>query len=259
MVAFQGRLLVGIGRILRIYDLGKKVLLKKCESKPLPVGVARLAVHGDRVFAGDVAESVYFLKYNRQSNALRIFAEDEVPRYIASMCALDYDTVAFGDKFGNFVVLRVPEDVDDSVEDSVSRRGVWEVVNTAKAKLECHFYVRAVITSLVKTNLSPGGKEVLLASTVQGGLYAFIPSTYKAEYEFFEQLQMLVLKEYRNPCGREHRAFRSYYQPTRNVLDGDMCEHFSLLPFDVQTAIASDLGRNALEISRKLEELRSIL
>ena len=30
---FQGRLLVGVGNLLRIYELGKKRLLKKCENK----------------------------------------------------------------------------------------------------------------------------------------------------------------------------------------------------------------------------------
>lgn len=31
--AFQGRVLIGVGRLLRIYDLGKKKLLRKCENK----------------------------------------------------------------------------------------------------------------------------------------------------------------------------------------------------------------------------------
>jgi len=31
--AFQGRVLVGIGKMLRLYDLGKKKLLRKCENK----------------------------------------------------------------------------------------------------------------------------------------------------------------------------------------------------------------------------------
>ena len=30
---FQGRILVGVGKYLRIYDLGKKKLLRKCENK----------------------------------------------------------------------------------------------------------------------------------------------------------------------------------------------------------------------------------
>jgi hypothetical protein len=29
----QGRVVVGVGRFLRIYDLGKKKLLRKCENK----------------------------------------------------------------------------------------------------------------------------------------------------------------------------------------------------------------------------------
>lgn len=30
---FQGRVLIGVGKFLRIYDLGKKKLLRKCENK----------------------------------------------------------------------------------------------------------------------------------------------------------------------------------------------------------------------------------
>lgn len=31
--AYSGRVLIGVGRLLRIYDLGKKKLLRKCENK----------------------------------------------------------------------------------------------------------------------------------------------------------------------------------------------------------------------------------
>lgn len=33
LCAYQGKLLVGVGRMLRLYDLGKKKLLRKCENK----------------------------------------------------------------------------------------------------------------------------------------------------------------------------------------------------------------------------------
>ena len=33
IASFQGRVLIGIGKYLRIYDLGKKKLLRKCENK----------------------------------------------------------------------------------------------------------------------------------------------------------------------------------------------------------------------------------
>lgn len=33
LMAFQGRLVAGVGRALRIYDMGKKKLLRKTENK----------------------------------------------------------------------------------------------------------------------------------------------------------------------------------------------------------------------------------
>ena len=33
IVPFQGRVLIGVGHSLRIYDLGKKKLLRKCDNK----------------------------------------------------------------------------------------------------------------------------------------------------------------------------------------------------------------------------------
>ena len=30
---YQGRVVIGVGRLLRVYDLGKKKLLRKCENK----------------------------------------------------------------------------------------------------------------------------------------------------------------------------------------------------------------------------------
>jgi splicing factor 3B subunit 3 len=54
LVAFKGRLLAGVGPVLRLYELGKKKLLRKCEYKQLPQHVAQLTVLGSRIFVGDV-------------------------------------------------------------------------------------------------------------------------------------------------------------------------------------------------------------
>lgn len=45
---FQGRLLVGIGRTLRLYEMGKRQLLRKCELRGLPTFVKTLQTAGDR-------------------------------------------------------------------------------------------------------------------------------------------------------------------------------------------------------------------
>ena len=36
MASFQGKILIGVGKLLRLYDLGKKKLLRKSENKVLP-------------------------------------------------------------------------------------------------------------------------------------------------------------------------------------------------------------------------------
>lgn len=78
MVNFHNKLLVGIGKCLRLYSFGKKKLLKKLENKGLPNTIVKLQVSGDRIFVGDVSQSVSIVKYRESS--LTIFADDTLPR-----------------------------------------------------------------------------------------------------------------------------------------------------------------------------------
>jgi splicing factor 3B subunit 3 len=49
-------------------------------------------------------------------------------------------------------------------------------------------------------------------------------------------------------CGREHLAYRSYYFPVRQVIDGDMCEMFNSLDPAKQKTIAEELDRTPSEV-----------
>jgi len=48
MAHFQGRLLVGIGKSLKLYEMGKRQLLRKSELRGLPTYVKTLQTAGDR-------------------------------------------------------------------------------------------------------------------------------------------------------------------------------------------------------------------
>jgi splicing factor 3B subunit 3 len=50
MCAFQDKLLVGMGSVLRLYDLGKKKLLRKCELRSIPTMITTLHSLGDRIY-----------------------------------------------------------------------------------------------------------------------------------------------------------------------------------------------------------------
>lgn len=82
MCEYQGRLLVGIGRHLRLYDMGKKKLLKKCENKSFPSCIVKLQTYGDRIYVGDISQSVVFVKYRANENVFAVFADDSLPRYV---------------------------------------------------------------------------------------------------------------------------------------------------------------------------------
>ena len=263
MCEFQGKLLVGIGKSLRLYELGKKKLLRKCENKLFPSMIVKLTCLGDRIYVGDMAESVHFAKYKRLENALVIYADDTLPRFTTAIACIDYDSVAGADKFGNFFALRLPDNTNDDVENPSGVRLLWDqgLLNGAptKAELICHYHLGEAITSMQKCSLFPLKEETLIAVTVTGGIFAFVPFSSKEDINFYQHLEMFLRQETPNLCQRDHLSYRSYFHPVKDVIDGDLCERFSALPPAKQQELSSDIDRTPTEIMKKLEDTRSIL
>jgi splicing factor 3B subunit 3 len=259
MIQFNGRLLAGIGKKLRLYDLGLKQLLIKCESLDFPSTIARLDTHGNRVFIGDMSESVLIAKYKRVENTFIIFAEDYVPRWINSLCALDHHSVACSDKFGNVFVLRVAEHVDDDVDPVAGTRALWDTNGRAKLQQECHYYIGDMVTSIKKVQFIVGCSEVLVAATVSGELHVLMPITSKGDLDFFSSLEKYMQANYKPLCGRVHMSYRSYYQPVRHTIDGDYCEQFIQLSYNQKLQFAEEQGRSVPEVIKKLQESREFM
>lgn len=259
---FQGKLLAGVGKILRVYDLGKKKLLRKCENKHIPNRVVNIQTMGQRIYCSDVQESVFFVRYKRAENQLIIFADDTHPRWITATTLLDYDTIATADKFGNVSILRLPHSVSDDVdEDPTGTKSLWDrgLLSGASQKSEniCTFHVGEIIMSLQKATLIPGGSESLIYATLSGTVGALVPFTSREDYDFFQHLEMHMRNEHPPLCGRDHLSYRSAYYPVKNVMDGDLCEQFTSIDPAKQKNIAADLGRTTNEVSKKLEDIRT--
>merc|ERR1740124_379729 len=127
VASFQGRLLVGVGRILRIYDIGKKKLLRKCENKKISTFITSIDSIGFRIIVHDIQDSFHFLKYKRKDNQLVLFADDVNTRFLTCGCLMDYDTMAGADKFGNIFFVRLPPDVKDDIEeDPTGVKALWD-------------------------------------------------------------------------------------------------------------------------------------
>ncbi|BAT93596.1 hypothetical protein LR48_Vigan02g268000 [Vigna angularis] len=259
---FQGRLLAGIGPVLRLYDLGKRRLLRKCENKLFPNTIVSIQAYRDRIYVGDVQESFHYCKYRRDENQLYIFSDDCVPRWLTASYHIDFDTMAGADKFGNIYFVRLPQDVSDEIEeDPTGGRIKWEQgkLNGAPNKVEeiVQFHVGDVVTCLQKASLIPGGGECIVFGTVMGSVGALHAFTSRDDVDFFSHLEMHMRQDHPPLCGRDHMAYRSSYFPVKDVIDGDLCEQFPTLPMDLQRKIADELDRTPGEILKKLEEVRN--
>lgn len=257
---FQDRLLVGLGPVLRIYDLGKKKLLRKCENKNFPNFITQIHTNVDRIIVGDITESFLYVKYKRSDNRLYIFADDTVPRWITCGVMVDYDTMIGADKFGSLFVIRLPSEVSDEIEEDPTGSSLLfdkGYLNGAPHKVQqlIHFYTGDTICSITNCELVPGVSCVIY-STVMGAIGALVPFPSREDVDFFQHLEMHMCVENPPLCGRDHTSFRSAYFPVKDVIDGDLCEQFGSLEPLKQRAIAEELDRSPADVLKRLEDIR---
>ena len=260
MCGFKGRLLLGCGNALRLYDFGKKKLLRKVENRNFPNFITTVHASGDRIYVGDVQESFHFVKYKREDLSLIIVADDVQPRHITAALPLDYDTMAGADKFGNVFVARLAQDVSaDIEEDPTGGKASGGTLNGAPRKVEhvAQFHVGETVCALTKGTLQAGGLECMLYATLMGTVGALMPFTSRADVDFATHLEMHVRQENPPLLGRDHMAYRSAYFPVKDVVDGDLCEQYVTLPAETQRAIAEEMDRTPAEVMKKLEDLRA--
>ena len=262
LLGFQGRLLAGVGNELRIYDLGLKQLLRKCQAQVTTNLVTGLQTQGSRIIVSDVQESVVYVVYKYQENRLIPFVDDVVPRWTTSTTMVDYETVAGGDKFGNLWLLRCPQKASEEADEDGSgahliheRQYLQGAPN--RLALMTHLYVQDIPTSIQKTSLVAGGRDILVWTGLQGTIGIFVPFVGREDVDFFQTLEQHLRSEDPPLAGRDHLIYRSYYVPVKGVIDGDLCERYTLLPHDKKQMIAAELDRSVREIERKISDMRT--
>jgi splicing factor 3B subunit 3 len=112
-----------MGNALRIYELGKKKLLRKCETRQFPNRIVEIQTVKDRIIVSDIQEGPFFCKYISAENRIVCVADSSIARWMTCFTVLDYDTIIGGDKFGNVFVVRVPPNVSEESQDAANGGG----------------------------------------------------------------------------------------------------------------------------------------
>ncbi|KID88315.1 Pre-mRNA-splicing factor rse-1 [Metarhizium guizhouense ARSEF 977] len=68
LLSFEGRLLAGIAKTLRTYDLGMRQLLRKAQADISPQHIVSLQSQGFQIVVGDVQHGMTMVVYNPVSN-----------------------------------------------------------------------------------------------------------------------------------------------------------------------------------------------
>eukprot|EP01006_Ploeotia_vitrea_P052092 TRINITY_DN67651_c1_g1_i1.p1 TRINITY_DN67651_c1_g1~~TRINITY_DN67651_c1_g1_i1.p1 ORF type:complete len:1211 (+),score=162.13 TRINITY_DN67651_c1_g1_i1:108-3635(+) len=261
LCAYQGRLLVGVGTALRIYDMGKRKLLRKCENKNFANMIVSIQKIGDRIYVGDVTDGIIFVKYQRKENQLVAFADTPSPYWVTAMLPIDHSTVIVADKFGNVTVQRLAPTITDDIDADNQKNWIWDrgLTNGAPQKSTeiVKYHVGDVVTSLTKAPLTTGGQEVIVYTTFMGSIGCFVPMQTRDDADFFTLLEMHLHQENPPLLGREHQVFRGAYHPVKDCIDGDFCELFTTLPYKKQQEIAEELDRTPEEVCKRLEDIRN--
>ena len=261
---YKSKILLGVGGYIRLYQIGKNQLLKKCEFKKKYRIITNIRVINSRIFITDASDSVHMLIYNEKENQFYEIADDILPRYTNSFEILDFHTVCLSDKFGNFVVLRLPQSAEEEFnEDFSNYKMSWEIgyLNGAPVKfteIACFYYVNC-ITSVQSVSSGFNSKDLILTGDVEGSIKALLPFDYKAQLDFFKHLEIFLRNpefKRKNLTGRNHVVFRSYYGSSKGIVDGDFCEEFLGLGKERREEVCKGLEVREREVLDMFEEVR---
>ncbi|OAF69225.1 Pre-mRNA-splicing factor RSE1 [Intoshia linei] len=259
ITSYHGLALISVGRYLRLYDLGKKQLLRKCENRLMKNFITAVRTIGNRIIIADIQNGLSYMRYEASSNQFILFADMCSPLWVTNFSILDHSTVCVADKFGNIAIVRLPDTVSEE-DISANSRSFWDrsysTGASQKAEIISVFHVGQTVTSLQRTSLFPGGAESIVYFTLSGAIGLLIPFSSKEDFEFFHHLELYLRQENKPILGHNHLSYRSYYFPVRNIIDGDLCETFTSIDFSKQKTISEELERTPNEVVKKLEDIR---
>lgn len=264
LLGFQGRLLVGVGLEIRTYDVGTKQLLFKGVSRMAAGPIVTMQpLGGDRIGVGYAHQGVSMVHYDAGDGQFHDFAWDANARHIISATPLDHTLVAGLDRFGNVFVSTLDDDVSRQADTE------WYLVKAKEPYLQgppfrtmsgAQFWVNDVVVLMARALMVfGGGQEALVYFGFSGSTGILLPIVLSLELKFLQRLEAAMraqVNEQTSLLSKDQLKFRGYYDPVMNVVDGDFVERFLRLGEEDKQAVATQVERSVVEVTRKINEIR---
>ncbi|CCK71092.1 U2 snRNP complex subunit RSE1 KNAG_0G00350 [Huiozyma naganishii CBS 8797] len=235
-----------------------------------------------RIAIGDIHQSVTVMDFDQDLNTFIPVADDVVKRFVTCLKFLDNTTVIGGDRFGNIWTLRVPTIVDGVYQQQKLPGNLLEVAKKLVLKNH-FYVNDIPTEIFVNHAVQNSDRPVVIYTGIQGTIGALIPLLTKNQIKTIKKLETSVaniesllfkdssvklledgdkeivpeeeswinkgnaIKEspegYSSIVGRDHTAYRSYYAPSLNIIDGDLCETFVNFSEDEQGIICKSINK----------------
>lgn len=245
MTAFRDMVAVGVGRTVRLYQLGRKRLLRKGELRHAVRNKisTMCTIGGVRLFVGDAMQSVTVCDYGALGwgdvGRLSVVARDTLSRWTTCVCVVDYNTVCVGDKFGNICILRVRDGpLGASAHNDAPKQ----------LSVEACVHIGATVTSMYRSG------SAIRYGTAHGARGALLVIETESEAALLRSVERWC-GTMASVVGRDHTKFRSTFYALKNVIDGDICE-IAVAKQESLTQIASQVGRRPEDVVRCFDEAR---
>lgn len=114
-----------------------------------------------------------------------------------------------------------------------------------------------MITSLHKSPMVAGGAQILVYSTISGGIGAFAPFVSQDDVDLFQSLEVHMRTEAPPLCGRDQQAFRSYFLPVRVCHNWHVCASVLISHFHYFSAWSTATSSSNLSTCPQTRSKRS--
>lgn len=260
---YKGLLLAGIGSQLRLYALGLKQLLRKAQVElSKRVTCVDVFSSSNRVAVGDIRDSVtvvVILEEGESGHVMYPLVCDSISRQVTCLLFVDYETVACGDRFGGFTMLRIPSEASKLADEDFNAVHLRQLEPTLNGSAHYRFdHVTSFHLEDVPVAIGRFS-GLLIVSSLLGTVTAFAPVPTDKEARHLKTIEKFVAESDPGLMGRDHVRFRGYYVPVKDVVDGDLLKEFLTMEKSKREVVAGKAGLEVEDVVSRVVNMKKVM